>query len=424
MKIYLVGGAVRDEILGVESKDRDYVVVGSTHEEMIAKGFTKVGAAFPVYLDPLTKEEYALARTEKSTGPGYHDFEVVFSPDVTIEQDLERRDLTINAIAKDLETGEYIDPFGGIEHLKQKSLRCVSKTAFQEDPLRIYRLARLYARYGDDFSIHPDTVSACFNGYAQVKYLPKERKWAEINKCLMDNSEKNKPSLMFRFLTGLGEFPELFNLHYVEQPKKHHPEGDALIHTFLCLDYAQKIMSPPDVKWAVLCHDLGKSIYWRDKKLHGHEQYGVPIVEELCDRMGVPNSWKKLAMIVTEEHTRMHRIKDMKATSVYDLIYRLRGEKDQEFFGKFAEACLCDARGRGEEKMFDKYDSVEVLYSALAGITQNSVAISEESKAIAEKFKGRPEVIRSKVRDLKVGYVKKALAEIKLKLKEEEEKEI
>jgi tRNA nucleotidyltransferase (CCA-adding enzyme) len=418
MKIYLVGGAVRDELMGVPSKDRDYVVVGSTHEEMIARGFTKVGAAFPVYLDPVTKEEYALARTEKSTGPGYHDFEVVFGPDVTIEQDLARRDLTINAIAKDLETGEYIDPFGGIKHIKQKSLRCVSETSFKEDPLRIYRLARFYARYGDEFTIHHYTRGACFQSYAQLKYLPKDRKWAEIKKCFSDHSEKNKPSLMFRFLIGLGEFPELFELHMVEQPKKHHPEGDALVHTFLCLDYAQKIKSSPEVKWAVLCHDLGKCMYWKNGNLHGHESYGVPIVKEMSERVGVPNSWKNLAMVVAEEHTRMHRIKEMKPSSVYDLIYRLRGEKDQEFFGKFAEACLCDARGRGEEKMFERYDSVEVLYSALAGITQNSVAISKGSKKIADDFKGRPEVIRSKVRDLKIGYVKKALAEVKLKLKE------
>ncbi|UZZ64109.1 CCA tRNA nucleotidyltransferase [Escherichia phage A7_1] len=411
MKVYLVGGAVRDELMSVESKDRDYVVVGATHEEMIEKGFTKVGAAFPVYLHPETKEEYALARTERSTGPGYHDFEVVFSPDVTIEQDLMRRDLTINAIAKDISTGEIIDPCGGALDIELRRLRCVSIKAFIEDPLRVYRLARLHARYGGEFTIDPDTWGMCKD--VDLSALPKERKFAEIKKCFSDQSEMNKPSVMIRMLTQLGEFPELVDLYDVVQPKEHHPEGDAFVHTLLCMDYAQATRASEAVKWAVLCHDLGKCIYWVTGKLHGHEEHGIKLTEQVCDRFGVPNNWKKLALAVTEHHTRLHRIKEMKPKKVYDLLVALRGEKDQAFLSEFIDACICDARGRGPEKMFDSYTQPLVLFSALAGIVQNSVAISKESKEISERFAGRPEEIKNRIRNVKVRYVTQYLDKLK-----------
>lgn len=189
MKVYLVGGAVRDELMGVPCKDRDYVVVGSTHEDMLAAGFSMPhGASFPVYLHPETREEYALARTEKSTGPGYHDFEVVFSPEVTIQEDLARRDLTINAIARDLDTGEYIDPYGGIEDIMAGVLRNVSAESMREDPLRIYRLARFLARFGGRFTVDKSTMFVAKCAQATLAALPKERKMAEIRKCFEDQS--------------------------------------------------------------------------------------------------------------------------------------------------------------------------------------------------------------------------------------------
>lgn len=417
MKIYLVGGAVRDELMGVESKDRDYVVVGSTPEEMLALGFTQVGAAFPVYLHPETKEEYALARTERSTGPGYHDFEVVFGPEVTLREDLERRDLTINAIAKDLETGEYIDPFNGMLDIDEGVLRHVSATTLRDDPLRIYRLARLLARYGGDFRVDENTMFLAEKAKANLLALPKERKFAEIQKCFSDQSPRNKPSLMIDMLCHLGEMPEVANLVGALQPAAHHPEGDAYVHTLLCLDYAQSIMSGPDTKWAVLCHDLGKVQFFEYGNLHGHEVSGLEFVASLSERFGVPNKWAELAHRVCEDHTRLHRINDLKPKKVYDLIERLRATKETASAMKFMEACICDARGRGPEKMFDVYDQPHVLWACVVELYNNRHEISEKSKEIAEKRKGNPEKIRLEVRSLKTGYVARALERVKAEIK-------
>ncbi|QYC52437.1 putative tRNA nucleotidyltransferase [Salmonella phage SSBI34] len=417
-KIYLVGGAVRDELMGLEPKDKDYVCVGYTHEDMITMGFEQVGSAFPVYLEPVTKEEYALARTERSTGAGYHDFEVVFSPDVTIEEDLKRRDLTINAIAKDLETGEYIDPFNGAKDIERKVLRHVSRDTLRDDPLRIYRLARLFARYGGTFQVAPSTVLLAHQAKENLAALPKERKMAEIRKCFEDQSSLNKPSIMVDTLCKLGEMPEVNNLKGVKQPEAHHPEGDAYVHTLLCLDYAQGLKSSPEVKWAVLCHDLGKVMYWEHGHLRGHEFEGLGYVQTLGERFGVPNKWMDLAWRVCDDHTRLHRVFDMRPKKVYDLISRLKGEKDQEFILKFVEACICDARGRGPTKINDDYDQPTILLGALAELVRNRKQISEESKAIALEFKGRPDIIHQKVKNLKVGYVAKGLSKVKSEVAE------
>lgn len=419
MKIYLVGGAVRDELMGVESKDRDYVVVGSTHEEMIALGFEQVGAAFPVYLHPETKEEYALARTERSTGPGYHDFEVIFSPDVTIEEDLARRDLTINAIAKDLGTGEYIDPCGGIQDIEKGVLKNVSAAAMREDPLRIYRLARFLARFGGKFVVDESTMFICESAKSTLAALPKERKMAEIRKCFEDQSKENRPSLMIDMLCDLGEMPEVENLRGALQPVAHHPEGDAYVHTLLCLDYAQRLMSSPEVKWAVLCHDLGKVQYFKYGNLHGHEESGLPLVKSLSERFGVPNKWEDLAHRVCADHTRLHRIMDLKPRKVFDLIERVKAHKPQEnqFALKFMEACICDARGRGPEKMFDDYDQPLVLWACALELHKNRLEISEKSKEISERLAGRHEAISSEIRSMKIKYVARALAQVKAEMK-------
>lgn len=416
MKIYAVGGQVRDELMGLVPKDRDYVVVGSTHEEMISLGFTQVGAAFPVYLHPESKEEYALARTERSTGPGYHDFEVVFNDHVTIEEDLARRDLTINAIAKDMETGFYIDPFDGISDIVNKILRVTHRRAMIEDPLRVYRLARLFARFGGDFRIALDTLRCIPNGDDFLSNLPNERKVAEIKKCFEDNSLQNKPSLMFDFLSQLGEFNELKDLLGIPQPEKHHAEGDPFVHTMMVLDHANSIGAHPETQWAALCHDLGKVCYHKYGNLHGHEAYGVRITEALSDRFGVPNSWKKLAKVVTEHHGRMHKVLEMKPKKVYELIKNINGEKDPEFAQKFMDVCVSDAAGRIPASL--DYPQAFVLTQCLAKLKQNSVEISLQSAEIAQQFSGRPEIIRDKVRNVKVGYVAKALSEAKKMIKE------
>ncbi|QPI18281.1 tRNA nucleotidyltransferase [Pectobacterium phage POP15] len=417
MKIYLVGGAVRDELMGVPSKDRDYVVVGSTHEEMMALGFEQVGAAFPVYLHPETKEEYALARTERSTGAGYHDFEVVFSPDVTIEEDLARRDLTINAIAKDLDTGEYVDPFGGMRDLQRRVLRQTTVNTMRDDPLRTYRLARLYARFGGKFVIDHSTAYCAKEAAPQLMALPKERKMAEIRKCFEDQGFDNRPSLMVDMLCNLGEMPEVASLRGALQPPQHHPEGDAYVHTLLCLDYAQSLMSAPETKWAVLCHDLGKVQFFEYGNLHGHEESGLGLVASLGERFGVPNKWADLAHRVCADHTRMHRINDLKPKKVFDLIERLKAQKDPQFALKFMEACLCDARGRGPEKMFDLYDQPHVLWAGVAELHKHRSEISEKCKEIAERRKGHPEKIKMEVRSLKTGYVARALERVKAEIK-------
>lgn len=424
MKIYLVGGAVRDELMGVPSKDRDYVVVGSTHEEMLSLGFGMPhGAAFPVYLHPETKEEYALARKERSTGDGYHDFEVMFSPDVTIEEDLARRDLTINAIAKDLETGEYIDPYGGVFDISNGNLRHVSDTTFDEDPLRTYRLARLFARFGGKFKIDYTTRRLIEDAKKNLGALPKERKMAEIRKCFEDQSGDNKPSLMIDLLSELGEMPEVANLKGALQPAAHHPEGDAYVHTLLCLDYAQSIKAEADTKWAVLCHDLGKVQFFEYGNLHGHEFSGLGLVASLGERFGVPNKWADLAHRVCADHTRLHQINNLKPKKVFDLLERLKAQKDPQFALKFMEACLCDARGRGPEKMFDLYDQPHVLWAGVAELNKHRSEISEKSKEIAQRLKGDPEKIKMEIRSLKVGYVARALQRVKAEIKKIREEE-
>lgn len=416
MKIYLVGGAVRDEVMGIEPKDRDYVVVGSTHEEMISLGFTQVGAAFPVYLEPNTKEEYALARTERSTGSGYHDFEVVFNEHVTIEEDLARRDLTINAIAKDMETGEYIDPFGGIFDIERGKLVAVGEKTFVEDPLRIYRLARLFARHADRFTISWRTIKQCEEAKGNLSALPKERKVAELKKCLEDTSPSNVPSKMIEFLTQMGEFPELEALKGIPQPEKHHAEGDPFIHTMMVIEEAHKLAQGDSrVVWSALCHDLGKVCYNTFGNLHGHEQYGVPIVKKLCERFGVPNTWRDLSLVVTEYHGRMHKVLDMKPKKVYDLIRNVRGEKDPVFAEAFAKACLADALGRIPARN-GNYPQHAAFNACLKEMKDNAREISFSSVAIAERFPGRPDLIRDSIKNLKTGYVARALRSVKAEI--------
>lgn len=423
MKIYAVGGQVRDELMGVQSKDRDYVVVGSTHEEMLSLGFEQVGSAFPVYLEPETKEEYALARTERSTGQGYHDFEVVFSPDVTIQEDLARRDLTINAIAKDLESGEYIDPYGGISDIREGILRNVSAESMREDPLRIYRLARFFARFGGRFVVDESTMFIAKCAQATLQALPKERKMAEIRKCFEDQSHDNRPSLMIEKLCELGELPEVNNLKGVKQPVEHHPEGDAFVHTMLCLDYAQRIAVDPETKWAVLCHDLGKVQFFEKGNLHGHEKGGLPYVVSLCERFGVPNKWMDLALRVTEDHTNMHRIKDLSPRKVFDLLTRVKAMKDEKFTLRFVTACISDARGRGPEKMFDNYDEAYVLWACAAELSKFKREVSEKSKSLSESFAGRPELIAAEIRAMKISYVSRALRRVKEEIRKIREEE-
>ena len=390
MKVYLVGGAVRDGLLGRPVHDRDYVVVGATHEEMIDKGFTQVGAAFPVYLHPETKEEYALARTERKVGDGHKGFETFFSPDVTLEEDLSRRDLTINAMAKDMVTGEIIDPFGGKHDLENMTLRHTT-SAFMDDPLRILRLFRFKAQLGNNWSVDHETYRLAYNNRYRLAEISPERKWKEMEKALHGRNFMDYAYHLAQF----GELPELDALRGVQQPEEHHPEGDAFIHTLLCLEQADKFKTDPWVKFAVLCHDFGKAITFRKYgNLLGHEEAGLDPVRTLCERIRVPNEYRDIALYVTEQHTRVHCIigrngqKNAKPRSVMKIFEAAGNVTSQKTCIKvtaLADACFCDAKGRGPKKAMLEYPQGHLLLDAFRAVSQ--LDTKSISSAMLEKGK-------------------------------------
>ena len=296
MKTYLVGGAVRDTLLGLEVKERDWVVVGETPESMVARGFRPVGKDFPVFLHPVTREEYALARTERKTAPGYRGFAVHAEPDITLEQDLLRRDLTINAMAS-AESGEIVDPYGGLRDLDARLLRHVSP-AFSEDPVRILRLARFAARFAPlGFTVAEETreLMRAMVTAGEVDALVPERVFAELAKALVEPV----PMAFFEVLRSCGAlarlFPEIEALFGVPQPPEHHPEIDTGVHTLLVLEQAATLSADPAVRFAALTHDLGKALTPPERwpRHWGHEKLGLPALETLCDRLKVPNAYRK-----------------------------------------------------------------------------------------------------------------------------------
>lgn len=413
MKVYLVGGAVRDGLLGRPVHDRDYVVVGATHEEMIEKGFTQVGAAFPVYLHPETKEEYALARTERKVGDGHKGFETFFSPDVTLEEDLSRRDLTINAMAMDMETGEIIDPFNGKHDLENMILRHTT-SAFMDDPLRILRLFRFKSQLGSNWEIDPSTYHLAFKNRHKLVHISAERKWKEMEKAL----NSNHFSFYAKSMAKIGELPELVALLGVEQPVEHHPEGDAFIHTLLCLEQADKYCMAPEVKFAVLCHDFGKAITFRKYgNLHGHEEAGIDPVNDLCERIRVPNVIRDIALYVTEYHTRVHCIsprgtnKGAKPRSIMKLFEAAGNVQSPKTYRKvfaLADACLCDAKGRGPVKEKEDYLQGEILLNAFdavrgvnsSDISQLAIDSGKRGKAIGDAVRvARIDAIRFSLKE-------------------------
>lgn len=352
---YLVGGAVRDALLGIEVYDRDWVVVGSTPEAMLQAGFEQVGKDFPVFLHPKTKEEYALARTERKSGTGYHGFEVSASSSVTLEEDLLRRDLTINAMAQTPQ-GAVIDPYGGQDDLQNRILRHVSP-AFSEDPLRVLRVARFAAklhRFG--FELHADTRNLMQHMVqsGELQVLTPERVWQEVVKAL----NTQKPSVFFRVLREVGAlkvlFPELDRLFVVTQPPEHHPEGDVGTHTMMVLDAAACLSDDLEVRFAALVHDLGKGLTPEElwPKHHGHEAAGVAVVAELCRRYRVPKKTQQLAEKVTEWHGLIHKgldskgIPALKPKTYLKVIQACQVLKKPENFERILQACEADAKGR------------------------------------------------------------------------------
>ena len=349
MQTYLVGGAVRDHLLNRPVKDNDWVVVGATPEEMISKGYEQVGADFPVFLHPDTKEEYALARTERKSGKGYQGFVCDFSSAVTLEEDLLRRDLTINAMAQESD-GKIIDPYNGQTDLQNRILRHVSP-AFQEDPLRVLRVARFAARFaGLGFRIADETMDLMKQMVLdnELDHLVAERVWTETQRSLGENS----PDTYFRVLRECGAlkvwFEELDALFGVPQPEKHHPEIDTGEHALLCLQAAQKLSDSTAVRWAALTHDLGKGRTPESEwpRHFGHEKKGLSPVKQLCNRLKAPNDAKTLALLSSEFHTHVHRAFELRPDTLLKLFDQVDAWRRPERFEDFLLVCIADARGR------------------------------------------------------------------------------
>lgn len=409
MKTYLVGGAVRDALMGRSVKDRDWCVVGASPQEILDAGFISVGKDFPVFLHPKTKEEYALARTERKTAPGYHGFEMHAAPDVTIEQDLARRDITINSIAlsadfirdsgrfdvknelsdgalQGFEAGwqqHLVDPFGGQQDLRDQLLRHTSP-AFAEDPVRILRVARFAARY-PGFSVAKPTMDLMRRMVAsgEADALVAERVWQELAKGLMEE----KPSRMFQVLRQSGALEVLLHevncLWGVPQPEQHHPEIDTGVHLMMVLDMAAQLEAPLPVRFACLMHDLGKGTTPADMlpRHINHEQRSVDLLLPLCERLRVPVECKELAVVVAKEHGNIHRSEELDAKATLRLLERCDAIRKPQRFAQVLQACECDARGR-LGKQGDAYPQAVRLQRALdAALTVPTAEIAQAAQA-------------------------------------------
>lgn len=376
MEIFLVGGAVRDKLLGRTVSEKDWVVVGATPEEMLALGYQPVGKDFPVFLHPQTKEEYALARTERKTAPGYTGFQFYAAADVTLEDDLVRRDLTINAIAES-ETGELFDPFGGQDDIHNRVLRHVSP-AFAEDPVRILRIARFAARYHHlGFTVAEETreLMRSMVSSGEVDHLVAERVWKEMSRALLEAS----PSVFFSTLRDCGALarilPEVDALFGVPQRPEYHPEIDTGIHTLMSLEQACRLSTSVEVRFAVLLHDLGKGETPKEEwpRHHAHEQRSLPLVRAVCQRLAAPKTARDLALAVAEFHTHCHKALELKPTTLVKTLEKLDAFRRPQRFGEFLLCCEADARGRtGLETR--AYPQADYFAGALRACMQVSVA--------------------------------------------------
>lgn len=399
MKVFCVGGAVRDELLGLPVQDRDWVVVGSTPEEMLSRGFTPVGKDFPVFLHPRTHEEYALARTERKSGRGYHGFTFHTSPEVTLEEDLARRDLTINAIAK-AEDGTLIDPFGGRADLEKKILRHVSP-AFAEDPVRILRVARFAARFAD-FSIAPETLALMRamveNG--EVDHLVPERVWQELARGLMEH----RPSRMFESLRACGALakllPELDRLWGVPQRADYHPEVDTGVHVMMVIDMAARLNLSLPARFAALTHDLGKGMTPAEilPRHVGHEQRSVALLEPLCERLRVPAACRDLALLVARFHGDLHKVAELRPETQLKILERCDALRRPARFTEILAACEADYRGRlgWEDKDYAAARSWRQALAAAQAVDAGAIA-----KACAD-----PQQIPARIHEARVAAIK------------------
>lgn len=390
MQVYCVGGAVRDELLGRPVQDRDWVVVGATPEQMAALGYRPVGKDFPVFLHPETHEEYALARTERKTTKGYKGFQVYAEPEVTLEQDLARRDLTINAIARDTD-GQLVDPHDGVADLRARVLRHVGP-AFVEDPVRILRLARFAARFAD-FTVADETMALMGEMVesGEVDALVPERVWQELAKGLMEE----KPSRMFEVLRACGALrkilPEVDRLFGVPQPPQHHPEIDTGVHVMLVVDYAAAQGFSLPVRFSALTHDLGKGTTPKAvlPRHIGHEERGVGLVKTLCQRVRVPNDCRDLAVIASRFHGKAYRAFEMRPDTIVQFLHDTDALRQPERFVAFLQACESDLRGRPgfETRAFPEAEYLKRTLQAAQAVDAGAIARAQD----------RPEKIRDAV---------------------------
>lgn len=390
MKIYLVGGAVRDTLLGRPITERDYVVVGATPAQMLALGYKQVGNDFPVFLHPKSGDEYALARTERKTGVGYTGFDCIADPSVTLEEDLLRRDLTVNAMAMD-EQGNITDPYGGQQDLHNKVLRHVS-AAFVEDPLRVLRVARFAARYQHlGFAIAAETLTLMsnINASGELQALTTERVWKETSRALLETH----PEVYFETLRSCGAlkhwFAELDALWGVPAPEKWHPEIDTGVHCMMVLSMAATLSQDLAVRYAALVHDLGKALTPADKwpSHHGHEKLGLAAINRLSERLKVPNDCRELALLVGEFHTHLHKAFELRPDTLLRVLNHCDAWRKPARFEQFLLACEADARGRlhFEQRPYPQADYYRAAFHAASAVdVQQIIAQGVQGKAIKD----------------------------------------
>ena len=395
MKTYLVGGAVRDKILGIPVKDNDWVVTGATPEKMLDLNYTPVGKDFPVFLHPKTQEEYALARTERKTAAGYHGFQFHADPNITLEEDIKRRDLTINALAED-EDGNVIDYVNGQEDIKNRVLRHVSP-AFAEDPVRVLRIARFAARFAHlDFKVAYETMNLMRDmvNAGEINALVPERVWQETSRALTELS----PDVFIQVLRECGAlkilFPEIDRLFGVPQPEEHHPEIDTGVHTMMVLRQACLLSDDPQIRFAALTHDLGKGTTPKDILPHhyDHEERGVNLVKELCERYKVPNQYRQLAEITSRYHTHVHRAFEVKPKTLLKVLNNTDAFRKPERFTQFITACIADSHGRPGYENYDYQQApfFERVRDTAAGVNvQEIIKDGFENEKISEELHKR-----------------------------------
>jgi tRNA nucleotidyltransferase (CCA-adding enzyme) len=385
MRTYMVGGAVRDALLGLPVNDRDWVVVGATPQEMIALGYLPVGRDFPVFLHPKTREEYALARTERKTARGYHGFVFHAEPNITLEDDLARRDLTINAMAQ-TDEGRLIDPFAGQADLRNRLLRHVT-VAFREDPVRILRVARFAARFAD-FRVADETLALMRQMVeaGEVDALVAERVWQELARGLMEH----KPSRMFEVLRECGALarllPEVDRLWGVPQRADYHPEVDTGVHLMMVMDMSARLEAPLPVRFACLTHDLGKGTTPADilPRHIGHEERSARLLKEVCERLRVPTECKELAEVVAREHGNIHRSSEFGAAAIVRLLERCDAFRKPQRFDFALLACECDARGRGgmQDKPYPQRERLRAALAAAQSVATHEIAAQAQAQQV------------------------------------------